>query len=272
MSRQEPETFDPGEYWETRLSQQPDLKGVGFISLGRSFNVWMYRVRRHVFDRTAQRYVRPLSQAAVVDLGSGTGFYVERWRTIGAGSVQAVDITKSSAALLKERFPDVDIHVGDITSAGDLEGMGLTPASFDAVSCMDVLFHVVDDERYERAIANVASLLRPEGIFILSDNCLHGDEIRLDHHVSRTLADVSATLRQQGFEMLSRRSMLYFMNAPVDAGPERVLRWERRFARLTRREWMAWLVGALLYPLERVMVSRCAESPTTEILVCRKTS
>ena len=45
-------------------------------------------------------------------------------------------------------------------------------ASFDAVSAFDVLFHIVDDAAYGRAFQNIASLLKPGGWFLWSDNFL----------------------------------------------------------------------------------------------------
>ena len=35
---------------------------------------------------------------------------------------------------------------------------------------MDVLFHIVDDDRYMRALSNLASLLNVGGVLLLSEN------------------------------------------------------------------------------------------------------
>ena len=68
---------------------------------------------------------------------------------------------------------------------------------------MDVLFHVVDDDRYGRAIANLHSLLRPGGVLILTENLLHGDWHRGEHQVSRDADWILGLLRQTGFDVLS---------------------------------------------------------------------
>ena len=39
---------------------------------------------------------------------------------------------------------------------------------------MDVLFHIVDDEGYARAIRNLAALLAPGGLLVLTENFLTG--------------------------------------------------------------------------------------------------
>jgi SAM-dependent methyltransferase len=268
MSARKP--FASKDYWESRLQEHPDIHGVGYLGLGRAFNSWMYRVRRHVFDRTVRTWVPDLPTASVLDLGSGVGFYLERWLALGAGSVHAVDLTESAVALLLRDFPRVRSHVGDISDWNQLRAIPLEPEQFDVISCMDVLFHVVDDDLYDAAIDNIARMLHPGGHFIFSDNCLHSSEIRLPHHVSRTLDNISAVLARHGFQVVSRKPMLFLMNAPVEAGPARVETWERWLGRLTRKQWRGWFVGALLYPIERVLVRLRTESPTTEVLVCRK--
>ena len=50
---------------------------------------------------------------------------------------------------------------------------------------MDVLFHIVDDDGYVRAIANLHSLLRPGGMLILTENLVHGDWHRGEHQVEQ---------------------------------------------------------------------------------------
>jgi hypothetical protein len=37
------------DYWENRLEENFGLHGAGFIGFGRSYNNWLYKVRRKVF-------------------------------------------------------------------------------------------------------------------------------------------------------------------------------------------------------------------------------
>ncbi len=68
--------FDPRAYWEKRLAADPTLGGVGYITLGEGFNRWMYAVRREVTMRMMRRLVPDPANASVLDVGSGTGFYI----------------------------------------------------------------------------------------------------------------------------------------------------------------------------------------------------
>lgn len=262
--------FEPRSYWERRLETNPNIHGVGYLDLGLAYNQWMYRVRGAVFDSCVRRAHLDLPNARVLDVGSGTGFYLDRWLRLGVRDLHGADLTAVATRLLRKRFPRVPIHTTDIGSDDALREVPLAPGSLDAVSCIDVLFHVVDDARYETALQNIARLLRPGGYLLLSENCVHGREIRLEHHVSRTLHDVMEMLSAAGLELVSRQPMLYLMNAPVDASTERLARWERWMLRMTSREMLGWLTGAILYPLERLLVRRRDESPTTELLLCRR--
>ncbi|MBC7630443.1 bifunctional 2-polyprenyl-6-hydroxyphenol methylase/3-demethylubiquinol 3-O-methyltransferase UbiG [Aeromicrobium sp.] len=262
--------FEPRAYWENRLRAHPNIHGVGYLNLGQAYNTWLYRVRAAVFDAVVNSTSVRIPTASILDAGSGTGFYLDRWLGLGATDVRGLDLTTVSTSLLRARFPQLPIHTVDLGSEMALEELGLAPATVDLVSCMDVLFHIVDDQRYKQALANISTLLRTGGYLILSDNFLHGPEVRLEHHVSRSLVTVTAMLEGAGFEIIRRRPMLYLMNAPVDSNSRRLARWEGMIRRLTAREPLGWLTGALMYPLERILVATCNESPSTEILLCRR--
>lgn len=256
--------FVPKKYWEHRLAQTFDLHGVGYLGLGRDFNTWMYKLRARVFDRTVR--AAGFRGGAALDVGSGTGFYIERWRALGASRVAGVDLTDVAARKLAEKFPFATFRQGDVGDAAFP-----VAETYDAVSCMDVLFHIVDDGRFETALANIYKSLKPGGFFVYSDNFVHGAAVRAEHQVSRSLADIEAALRRVGFRVESRKPMFVLMNGPVDAaGGFYPAFWDRVTMRLTRRPRLAKAAGPLYYAADRVLVDLLAESPTTEIMVCRR--
>lgn len=60
---------------------------MGYRALGRPFNTCMYRVRREVFVREVSALELDPSSCRVLDVGSGTGFYVDLWQQMGVTSV-----------------------------------------------------------------------------------------------------------------------------------------------------------------------------------------
>jgi SAM-dependent methyltransferase len=201
----------------------------------------------------------------VLDIGSGTGFWIGQWQRLGVRSVAGSDFTTESVARLRERWGGAAIHHFDITSTEVT-----VPGQFDGVSAFDVLFHIVDDDAYARAWRNVAALLRPGGLFALTENFLrHGPE-RQAHLVSRTLSDITRCARAAGLEIVDRRPVFVLMNRPVDSTSPSLHRWWRGLERVASREWVGSVVAASLWPLEVLLASLLREGPSTELMICRK--
>ncbi len=268
--------FDNREYWESRLREHYSLAGVGYLRLGRRFNEWMYKIRGEVFDRVVaglpgrgeQEAGSGWAGASVLDVGAGTGFYVDRWKRRGA-RVTGLDLTDIAVDELSRCFPGNRFVRADI--GGPLDQVPLRPASFDAVSAFDVLFHLVDDAAYGRAFQNIASLLRPGGWFLWSDNFLKADTERIAHQASRPLAESVRLAEEAGLTVVTRVPMFVLMNYPADT-TSRLARWAwtAMVAPAVLGEPLGWALGAALYPLERVLVRAKRESPSTELMVCRK--
>lgn len=263
--------FDNRRYWESRLGGEFSLASVGYLRLGQRFNRWMYRVRGEVFDRVVaglETGEKPWAGRRVLDVGPGTGFYVDRWLRLGA-RVTGLDLTDVAVAKLTRTFPQARFCQGDI--GRELKRIPLGPGSFDAASAFDVLFHIVDDAQYARAFRNIAALLRPGGWFLWSDNFLRHGELRVRHQASRPLAESIRLAEAAGFEVMDRRPMFVLMNYPADT-TSRLLRWAwtAMVAPAALGEPFGWALGAALYPVERALVRRMRESPSTELMVCRK--
>lgn len=204
----------------------------------------------------------------VLDVGSGSGFYVDLWRRLGA-RVAGCDITDAAVDALRKRYPGVPFERADVGERGALG----ESARYDAVSAMDVLFHIVDDARWRAALANIANVLRPGGAFVLSDNFVHGAALRASTQVSRSLEEFERELSRNGFDVLVRRPVFALMNTPVDTanGLYRTL-WRATTAVARRREFLGGLAGMMLYPIEIALTSMLREGPSTELMICRKSA
>lgn len=258
--------FDPKAYWESRLRQSFGLHGVGHHTLGRQYNNWLYRVRVHLFRRIMAKL--PLNFAAgVLDVGAGTGFYIERWAAAGVKQITGADITQVVVEELSKKFPAHTFVQADI--GADVSALPGQP--FDAISAFDVLYHIVDDALYAHAFHNIYSLLKPGGYFVFSDNFLHGETQRGVHQVSRSLTDIEKVVRDAGFEIVERFPMFVLMATPIDSrNPLLKLSWSGIRTLAGFSEVTGFLAGAALYLPERLLIAMLRESPTSEIMICRK--
>lgn len=261
-------SFNPKEYWENRLKDKWGLNGVGSLGLGRYYNEWLYRVRRRIFFS----HVRPLfndwSRIDVLDIGSGTGYYVDLWKSLGVHSVTATDITTIATRKLQEKFPDIECYQLDI--GGDLP-VRFVNKQYRVISVFDVLFHIVDDDCYQRAVKNISRMLRTGGFFVFSEHPIHGETFRAQHEVIRSLNEIEVLLEKTGFKVKTRIPIFAIMNYPVDSKsniPKAI--WRRMTLIVRKLPILGFALGALLYPFELILTSCLKEGPSTELMICEK--
>jgi SAM-dependent methyltransferase len=256
------------KYWEHRLQKNWGLHGVGHISYGVPYNRWLYKVRRHIFSRETRNIPVEWNRADVLDVGSGTGFWIEAWKALGVRSVTGSDITHTSVERLRKAYPGSQILQLDIS--GSLEQQNVT-GSYDVISAFDVLFHIIDDADFTAALVNVARLLRPGGFFIFSDNFLRGCGRKASHQINRTMKEISIALASAKLHIVHQVPMFVLMNAPIDTEHEWLLfLWRTMMFPIHLVPLLGHLYGAALYPLELCATHFLKESPTTEMMICHK--
>jgi SAM-dependent methyltransferase len=263
-------TFDPAEYWQERLSADYTLGSTGWKTLGEAFNEWSYAVRARVFTRVARDAVPAPEQASVLDVGSGTGFYLELWQRLGVGRLTGSDLTPVAVERLILRYPTATIQKVDI---GDVD-LPLPTGTYDAISIIDVLYHIVDDGRYLQALSNLARLLTLDGTLLLSEN-LVSEPSRAVHQVTRSRDWIISALGQAGLAVVREQPIFFLMNTPVNSESRLLHEWWHLITRFVpRHEAIGWTVGAALFPIElglgRLAAGR--HPPSTTLLVCRRRS
>lgn len=260
------EDFDPNRYWEQRLTDAYTLGSVGWSGLGESFNRWMYAVRKRVFRRVVRESIDDLSDVRVLDVGSGTGFYLNAWRELGARDLTGSDLTSTAVKRLRAAFAGIPIHQLDIGGGPEQ----LPDDRYDIVSVMDVLYHVVDDQRYAQALHNLSRLVKPGGKLILSENGLAQTQIGI-HQVSRSRSHVEGTLREAQLIPVLQRPIFFLMNSPIDSDSRILHRWWSTVVRLSaRNEVLGWSLGAAVFPLELALVRLASTRSSSKIIVCQR--
>ncbi|MCB0634703.1 MAG: methyltransferase domain-containing protein, partial [Lewinella sp.] len=95
--------YDPATYWEKRLSQNFNFRGVGHQSYNLAYNRWLYRRKHRVL---AQLFTNiELRGKTVLDVGCGTGFFLDWYNSRGA-LVDGVDISTTAVGKLHARYPE----------------------------------------------------------------------------------------------------------------------------------------------------------------------
>jgi len=260
------ERFNPRDYWEDRLKKNSGLHGTGFLGLGKQYNNWLYKIKRKTFVKIMNKLKLDLKKFNVIDIGSGTGFYIELWKMLGVRKITGSDITHISVENLQKKFPKNEFYQLDI---GDSPLM--LKEKYEIVSAFDVLYHIVDDNRFNMAIKNIYELLQQGGLFIFSDNFLHYKTMRAENQVCRSLLDIENILTKTGFTIIKRSPQYVLMNNPIDSENKfRKFLWSLIALPIRSNETLGFIFGAVLYPFEFVLTSILKESSSTEIMICKK--
>lgn len=260
--------FNAKQYWEKRLEKNYGLDGVGYWGHGKSYNEWMYKIRKYIFNKYVKKIDVIPNELSVLDIGSGTGFYIDRWKEYGAKDITGSDLTNVAVNKLTEKYMDVSFVEMDVS---EVSSIAIEGKKFNVISAFDVLFHIVDDKKFEQAIKNINNLLKPNGYFILSDNFIHSETTRGIHHVNRSLKDFKEVLEKEGFEILIRKPSFYFLNAPVEADTKWLRKiWNFLSNIICRGDFYGNIIGAIVFSIDFLILQFINEGPSTEFMICRK--
>ncbi len=84
--------YDPDSYWE-RLHHRGDLSTVGQSGMSPELNAWLYRALEANLRRFLRRHAIDHSLPQVVfDVGTGIGYWVRFWRSMGVARVDGCDL------------------------------------------------------------------------------------------------------------------------------------------------------------------------------------
>jgi SAM-dependent methyltransferase len=200
------EQYNPKEYWERRLAKRFSLKGVGHISYSEGYNTWLYRRKKRCIDEFFSGV--DLAGKDVLDIGSGTGFFVE-WYLARKARVCGIDITQASVSRLAARLP-VEVHVADISAA---EYRPLR--TFDIINMWDVIYHIIDPAAFERSIDNISISMKDGGLFLLTDAFGAPSDKQVAPHVKMRCLRSYDSLAEKGFELVEVRPLYGFLNRTV---------------------------------------------------------
>ncbi len=168
-------------YWHDRLSKYGlDKRGVGIWTRTQAENEAMYEQARAVFIDFCHQHDISFKDKCVLEIGCGTGFYTDIVRGLGCADYTGLDITDALFPTLRDRFPGFEFVQQDITTTAP-------SGTFDAIVMIDVTQHIVDDDKFRRAMSNVASHLDTNGVFVVTSFLSTAREQNTFYHVRRPI-------------------------------------------------------------------------------------
>ncbi len=173
--------YNPDEWWDASfytsgvsdqntIAPQKDL----FATKYHYASVEM-PILRHLRSR-----MFPVGQSRVLDIGSGSGHWIDFYSSLGAREIVGMDVSATSCNHLKEKYgAHSRVAVRHGKAADVIPGID---GEFDIVNAIGVMFHIVDDREWERTIHAAGAALRKGGIFIVGGHFgyLDGLNVQID--------------------------------------------------------------------------------------------
>ena len=250
------------DHWR-ELNRRNDLSGVGQSGLPPAMNKWIYRAQL----RQVRRLVRDLDlrPVTVFDVGAGTGFFTTFWRARGA-RVMGCDFAPEAVERLGVGFAQLDI------SAAAPDG------EYELVWVANVLLHVLDEDRFVAALANVAHAVQMGGLLILFEPVQvakyrpkAGDRFSRARPVEAYLAPLQAA----GLTLVEMRPATAVTTDPIEASSRLRYRAWRTLWQCIKgpaRIWpvTGWTMGWVAYLLDPIVL-RFVGGVTSKLVVLQRT-
>ncbi|MBI3949717.1 MAG: class I SAM-dependent methyltransferase [Acidobacteria bacterium] len=209
--------FDTKQYWEERLSRQFDLSATGTLGFSRRYIQFLYKLKEHAVSQSIRANRINITGQSILDIGSGTGFFIDFYSRFKPATIVGLDITQVSVDRLSRRYPSHTFIQADMGEPFDL---GRT---FDIINGQDVFYHIVDDERFAQAMRNLDQLSH-RGTALLFSEVFEPETIGGAPHAKfRSRSIYEEALGQIGFRILEVRPIYCLMNLPLPYVPAHLL-------------------------------------------------
>lgn len=207
--------FNASDYWRDRLASDPSLTGVGTRPFGAAYQRFLYRLKEAAIRRVLRNGRATVAGASVLNVGCGVGYFEPFFDRMGAARIAGVDVAASSIERLRKRHPRYEYQVADV---GLPLSAPLIGRSFDLVTAIDVLYHVVDDARFETAIENLCRLCGCGGMLLFTESPqatvrANGDDSPHVRH--RNPEQYRALFADHGLRIVAQTPMYHFFDRPI---------------------------------------------------------
>jgi SAM-dependent methyltransferase len=207
--------------WRTKSESAADLTQISYSNPVE--DAVLYPIYRQMIADLRLR----ATGGDVLDVGAGSGrwikFFTEHFRP---RKLVGADYTKASVDLLRRWFPPESAPPGTELSFAhaDITDESLNLGQqFDLINIANVLFHIPEQEKFERALRNLAKHVRPDGMIVTTEY-LPRVSMRTEWMLVRDRYSFEHAATQAGLRIAATKAFGVFTNDPMgidgpDSGP-----------------------------------------------------
>ena len=216
-------------YWkELHGCFNGSLKAVGWPTLSESFNEAKYLSETESFLQALE--LCPLASRSplhLLEIGIGIGFWtsllIERLSKFDF-HVTGLDISKDALAVVRARFPDVELEQADLRSINPNHFLH----RFDLVTALMVLLHLTVPAEFDNALRFAARSVQRGGTLLLYEPAITesyspwlAGTMTEGNSQARSLDAYDEPLAQEGLQRVAiLPGASWVLNSPIEAGNE----------------------------------------------------
>jgi SAM-dependent methyltransferase len=188
------EKFDHN-YWKERHKERGEkLSSVGHKAFSDKANFYVYKILAEQYEKVLNKLDLPVGKR-FFDAGAGIGIFTEYLLNKGY-QVDACDISADALKLLKEKNDKANIICCPLFCLSN-------DKEYDVVHCFDVLYHILDDEEWNKTLETFSHISRE--YIILHERFLNIKPLFISKHIHfRSYKTTKDKLNDLGFiEILS---------------------------------------------------------------------
>ena len=182
------------------------------------------------------KYLEDMPQAAILDIGAGTGRYSVALAQEGY-DVTAVELVKYNLGILKSKNSSVKAYQGNA-----LNLRRFADESFDMTLLFGPMYHLYTEEDKQKALAEAKRVTKPNGIILVAycmneycvltyafkeghiRECLQKDRLTEDFHSSAEAKDLYDYVRIEDIDALNEAAGLKRIQIISPDGPANYMR------------------------------------------------
>jgi len=121
-----------------------------------------------------------VSHANILDIGSGSGHWIDFYKSLEPKMITGMDVALSSFNHLQNKYSEdssIEIYQGKA-----LEVISKLTGDYDLVNAVGVMFHIVDDSEWQDTIYAIGTIIIKGGVFIVGGHFgfLDGLNVQID--------------------------------------------------------------------------------------------
>jgi SAM-dependent methyltransferase len=164
-------------YWDARHRKESALRSGGDMTFDERGNHMFYLVRLAALLDVIGHQSDPIAPLFVLDAGCGKGWFSRELARFGH-MVDGIDMSESALAYCRREGGGPRYFQSALSTWHN-------PWLYDAVASVDVAFHILDNDEWERSMVNLASLVRLGGRLIVADWGERGDHVYGNYQIVR---------------------------------------------------------------------------------------